>query len=353
MGNRRAKIKVNYIENNNFVKVGVIGCGLIANSYKLATRVVKNTTIVAATDLNLNRAIRIAGKKHAYTNVEDMYENEDFNAVYIATPPFLHKSMIKQAFEKGKHVLCEKPITVTIEDTREIIQLDKKFNDLKLGFNYMHRYDHKSYRLASALNNNHLGETYYANCNIFFSRDATYFEKGPWRAEKEKAGGGTILSHGSHFIDILLWALGEPLSVIGKIDKLKFKTSEVEDIGFGIIEFENGSYGQLNNSMFVYPPMSILKERMEIQIFGNKGRCYYKAPWPFSSLKWKGVKKFKIKKDTKGFSHLGRSIKAFGNWILHDKPYLNTVKQSAKILCLISALYKSSETGKKEQIEKL
>ncbi|MFX0156035.1 MAG: Gfo/Idh/MocA family protein, partial [Candidatus Hodarchaeota archaeon] len=270
-----------------------------------------------------------------------------------ATPPHLHKPMIKQAFEQGKHVLCEKPITITVDDAREINRLDKEFSDLKLGFNYMHRYDHKSYRLASALQNNHLGETYYANCNIYFSRDATYFEKGPWRAKKQTAGGGTVLSHGSHFLDIMIWALGDPVSVIGKIDNAKFKNVEVEDLGFGIIEFDNGTYAQVNNSMFIKPPFNIFKERAELQVFGQKGRCYYKAPWPFSSLKWKGVKKYKVKKDTKGFSHLGRLIKAFANWVLYDKPYLNNVEESAKVLCLISALYKSSETGKKEQIEKL
>jgi predicted dehydrogenase len=295
----------------------------------------------------------MVGRKHAYKDIEEFYELEDFDIAYIATPPYLHKPMIKQAFEQGKHVLCEKPITITIEDAREIDQLDKKYDDLKLGFNYMHRYDHKSYRLASALQNNHLGEIYYANCSIYFSRDATYFEKGSWRAKKQEAGGGTVLSHGSHFLDILLWTLGEPVSVIGKIDSVKFKNIEVEDIGLGIIEFDNGLNAQVNNSMFVKPPFNLFKERIDIQIFGKKGRCYYRAPWPISSLKWKGVKKYKAQKDTKGFSHLGRSIKAFGDWVLHDKPYLNTVEESAKVLCLILGLYKSSETGKKEQVEKL
>ena len=282
-----------------------------------------------------------------------MYEDEDIDVVYIATPHHLHKSMIKQAFEKGKHVLCEKPVTISIEDAREIYELDKKYEDLKLGFNYMYRYDHKCYRLTSALQNNHLGEVYYANCNVFFSRSESYFEKGPWRTKKETAGGGTLLIHGSHMVDIMIWALGEPISVIGKIDTVRFESLDVEDLAFGIIEFRNGVYAQINNSLFVKPPFGFLKEKVELQIFGKKGRCHYKGPWPSSSLKWKGVNKFKIKKDTKGFSHMGRSVKAFGNWVLYDKPYFNTVEESSRALRLISALYKSSETGKKELIEKL
>jgi predicted dehydrogenase len=353
MGVRRTRIKVNNISNKNFVKVGVIGCGYSAKSYKLASKVIKNIKIVAASDLKLNRAIRIAGKNHAYTDAEEMYENEDFDVVYIATPHHLHKPMIKQAFEKEKHVHCEKPVAHSIEDAREICKLDKNYKDLKLGFNYMHRYDHKCYRMASAIQNDHLGEVYYANCNIFFSRDETYFDKAPWRAKKESAGGGTLITQGSHTIDIMLWALGEPKFVIGKVDTVKFKNIEVEDVGFGIVEFENGVYAQINNSSFVKPPMSVLKIKTELKIFGEKGRCYYKGVWPFSSLKWKGVKKYKIKKDTKGISHYGRSAKAFGDWVLHDKPYFNTVEESSKALILITALYKSSDSGKKESVEKL
>lgn len=314
----------------------------------MISKIIKNTKIVAAVDLDINRAIKIAGKKHAYTDTEEMYMNEEIDAIYIATPHHLHKPMIKQAFENGKHVLCEKPVTISIEDAREISDLDQQYPTLKLGFNYNYRYDHKCYGLISAVHNGHLGEIYYANCNIFFSRNESYFEKGPWRTKKETAGGGTLLIHGSHMVDIMIWALGEPISVIGRIDTVRFKNLEVEDLAFGIIEFKNGSYAQINNSLFVKPPYGLFKDKVELQIFGRKGRCYYKGPWPSSSLKWNGVKKFNAKKDTKGISHFGRSVKAFGNWVLNNKPYFNTIEESSKALRLIFALYKSSEMGKKQ-----
>jgi predicted dehydrogenase len=321
--------------------------------YRLLSKIIRNTKIVAAVDLDINKAIKVGGKKHAYRNSSEMYKNEDLDAVYIATPHHLHKTMIKQAFENKKHVLCEKPVSISVDDAREIKNLDKKYPNLKLGFNYNYRYDHNCYRLVKALHNNHLGEVYYANCNVYFSRNESYFEKGPWRTKKETAGGGTILIHGSHILDIMIWAFGEPKSIIGKTDTLRFKNIEVEDFGLGIIEFENGVYAQINDSTFIKPPYGIIKDKVELEVFGKKGRVYYKGPWPKSSLKWKGVKKFKIKKDVKGFSHFGRSVKAFGEWVLHNKPYLNTVEESSKVLSLIFSLYKSSETSKKENIEKL
>jgi len=321
--------------------------------YKLTSKIIKNTKIVAAVDLDIKRATNVGGKKHAYTDTNEMYRNEEFDAVYIATPHHLHKSMIKQAFENGKHILCEKPVSASVSDAREIKNLEKQYQNLKLGFNYNYRYDHNCYRFVKALHNNHLGEVYYANCNVFFSRTESYFEEGPWRSKKETAGGGTLLIHGSHMLDIMIWAFGEPKSIIGKIDNIRFKNLEVEDFGLGIIEFENGVYAQINDSMVIKPPYGIFKEKVELEVFGKKGRCYYKGPWPKSLLIWKGVKSFKTKKNIKGFSHFGRSVKAFGEWVLHDTPYYNTVEESSKVLSLISSLYKSSDSGRKENIEKL
>ena len=140
---------------------------------------------------------------------------------------------------------------------------------------------------------------------------------------------------------------------IGKYDTLKFKNIEVEDVGFGIVEFKNGVYAQINNSMIIKPKMTLFGDKVEIQVFGEKGRCHYIGPWPRPKLNWKGVKKYKTKKPIGGISHIGKCINAFGEWVLNDTPFLNTVEESSRVLRLLSALYKSSKSGKKEEIEKL
>ena len=313
----------------------------------------KNITsieIAAAVDPIIEKAIKLAGQNHSYQNAEDMYRNEDFDLVYIATPHHLHKPMIKQAFEEGKHVFCEKPVTTSIEDAREILKLDKKYSNLKLGFNYQYRYDYNCLNLVNAVQEGHLGEIYYATCNVYFSRSSDYFNEGEWRTKKETAGGGTLLIQGSHIIDIMIWALGEPVNVIGKIDNLKFKNIDVEDIGFGIIEFENGSYGQVSSSMIIKSRKRRSIDRVELNVFGENGSCYYQGPWPLSSIKWEGVKEYKIKEYNQGVSHFAECLKAFSNWILDDKPFLNTAQESTKVLGLIFALYKSSKTGRKEKV---
>ena len=334
------------------IKVGIIGCGLITSELRFFSKLLKNVKIQAATDLILKRAVKIARKEHAYTDVDKMFMNEDLDAVYIATPHYLHKKFIKQAFKEGKHILCEKPVTTSLEDAQTILSLDKKYHNLKLGFNYQYRYDPNCADLIQGIKSNKLGDIYYSNCNIFFSRDLNYFNKGDWRIKIATAGGGTLLSQGSHIIDIMIWALGEPKSVMGRISNLKFKNIEVEDVGFGIVEFENGILGQINNSMIVEPRIRPADDTCELLIFGQKGRVTYLGPWP-SSLEWFGEHNLKTITELKDTPPFITSINTFGEWILEDKPFLNTIEESSKVLRLIMTLYKSSKTGKKEKIEKL
>ncbi|MFX0139576.1 MAG: Gfo/Idh/MocA family protein, partial [Candidatus Hodarchaeota archaeon] len=126
---------------------------MFSNLFKYMGRKVENLKIIAATDVELKKAKSIGGKSHAYTDINQMYNKEDIDAVYIATPHHLHMPQIKQAFEAGKHVLCEKPVACSVEDARIINELDKKYRNLKLGFNYNYRYDHVCHELVSAVQN--------------------------------------------------------------------------------------------------------------------------------------------------------------------------------------------------------
>jgi predicted dehydrogenase len=339
--------------NEDYIKLGIIGCGFATKLVYGGSKHVPNVKIVAAVDPHITRARKFAGREHSYKTTEEMYKNEDLDAVYIATPPYLHKQMIEEALKERKHVLCEKPISGTVEDAREIQRLDKNYSDLKVGINYQYRYEANCYNMVSGIKKNHLGKIYYANCNVFFSRNLEYFKKGDWRTRIETAGGGTLLSHGSHMLDLLIWAFGEPISAFGAIDNLKFKDIEIEDTGFGIIKFQNGIYCQINDSMITKPMNKAFDNLNELYIFGEKGNCYLIEPWPFSSLKWDWVDNYKIKRSKPGVSDYSECLNAFCNWILNDEPFLNTVEESSKVLRLVKAIYKSSQTGKEQKIEEL
>ena len=92
------------LSTDNNIKMGIIGCGLITSELRFFSKFLKNVKIQAATDLILKRAVKIARKEHAYTDVEKMFMNEDLDAIYIATPHYPHKKYIEQAFIEGKHI---------------------------------------------------------------------------------------------------------------------------------------------------------------------------------------------------------------------------------------------------------
>jgi UDP-N-acetyl-2-amino-2-deoxyglucuronate dehydrogenase len=338
--------------HKDYITIGILGCGEIACEFKAFFKMIKNAKFVAATDIDIKRARKMSGKDHSYTDVNKMFENEEFDVLYIATPHYLHKEHIKLAFENDKHVFCEKPVGISIQDAREIYKLTQKYPDLKLGFNYQYRYDQNCFELVSGLKKGILGNTYYANCNVYFSRDEEYFRNSYWRGFKKYAGGGTLLTQASHILDLIIWAFGKPKSVMGKITAAKFKTFDVEDLGFGIIEFENGIFAQINSSMIVKPPMEITKALSELIVFGEYGRAKCELAVP-SSLQWYGIEDFSCDISTCYKPYIAGSLEAFADWILHEKPFLNTIMESSKVLCLISALYKSSETGKEEKVERI
>jgi UDP-N-acetyl-2-amino-2-deoxyglucuronate dehydrogenase len=338
------------LAHKDYITIGTLGCGEIACEFKVFFKMIKNARFVAATDIDVKRARKISGKDHSYTDINKMFENEDFDVLYIATPHYLHKKHIKLAFEHGRHVFCEKPVGISIQDAREIYKITHKYPDLKLGFNYQYRYDQNCFELVSGLKEEILGDIYYANCNVYFSREEQYFRNSYWRGFKKYAGGGTLLTHASHILDLIIWAFGEPKSVMGKIKTTKFTQIDVEDLGFGIIEFENGILAQINSSMIVNPPMESTKALSELIVFGQYGlaKCELTVP---SSLQWYGIEDFSCDSLSCYSPYIAGSLEAFADWVLHEKPYLNTIEESTKVLCLISALYKSSETGKEEKVE--
>jgi UDP-N-acetyl-2-amino-2-deoxyglucuronate dehydrogenase len=175
------------------LKIAVIGTGLIAGSFKFASKFVKNVKITACCDVKENLAKKFAGHAMPYfLKSEDLYKNADFDAVYLALPHFLHRPMIEEALDAGKDVFCEKPLTTNLEDANAIIAKAKQLNR-KIGVMYQYRYDTRCYQLAKACQSGHLGELYWGKVEVPWLRNEKYFQQGDWRRTWEKSGGGNAI----------------------------------------------------------------------------------------------------------------------------------------------------------------
>lgn len=328
------------------MRFAVIGTGYIFKSQKYIFKFTKRAKIVALVDKNENLVKRYAKQMKVpwFTSSQDLYTSQiEFDAVYIATPHHTHFPLMKEAIQHGKHILCDKPITHSVPDGEEIIRLANQ-SKIKIGINYQNRYTRKAFQLVQACHENLLGKILYAKVAVPWYRDEKYFSKGPWRKKWDTAGGGCTLTTASHYIDILLWALGKPVSVIGKYaTRLHDKIGvEVEDVGMGIIEFQNGAIAQILSTSCTKPKTSAAF----IEVYGENGTMKLKLFGPFGKLKNYGISRKKYKLKTPGFLNFIRVLNGFMDWIWDDKEFFNTPEYALETLKVVLDIYESARTKK-------
>ncbi len=327
------------------LNLAVIGCGDVAGYVAWLSRLVPQVQFSACCDLNVER-LRSFSKRHripqAYTDYADMLANAEFDSVYLSVPHNLHYEMIISAIEAGKPVFVEKPITRTLEEGLSLIEA---ITNLKVGVNYQNRYDKGCYALARAVQAGKLGNIHSVRINIPWHREEKYFEASPWHKTITQAGGGTLITQGSHFLDIALWALGErPVSASGYTKNIGFDV-EVDTLAHGIVETESGALISITTSM-----VAASEQAVTIDVYGDKGTAKYQN-LPFSKVKFKGVNARKENPPEWGIHVLQRSLAGFANWILFDKPYLIPAHESIAVLAAVDGIYRSAASGKQEIIE--
>lgn len=329
------------------VKLAIVGCGDIAQFTALFGRMSRRIQMTVACDVDLERAKRFA-KRFAIPQTEHNFANvlaSDVDAVYLAVPHNMHFEMIKAAIEAKKAVFVEKPVTRTYAEAVEITRLAET-TGVKVAVNYQYRYDSGCYALAHAAQSGMLGKIITVRINVPWRRQQDYFEKSAWHQKISTAGGGTLITQGSHFLDVAIWALGtQPISAVGYTKQSKFKNVEVEDLAQGIVEMSDGALIQISTTM-----ASASEQAVTIEVYGDKATAVYSNnPWP--NVKFIGLT---IRRQTPpiwGVHALQRSLEAFGLWVQTGKPHLALAQESLLVLSVVEAIYRSARTGQKTLVE--
>ncbi len=245
------------------IKVGIIGCGGIANAKHLpALSHQKNRVdIVAFCDLIPERAKKAAEKyvtenADVYTDYRELLKDESIEVVHVLTPNISHCELTVAALEAGKHVMCEKPMAATPADAKKMLEARDKSQKL-LTIGYQNRYRQDSQVLKHMCEAGELGEIYYARAQAIRRRGVPTWGVFP---NKALQGGGPLIDIGTHSLDLTLWMMNnyEPQSVMGasfeKLGRL-LKPGEqgngfspwdnedyqVEDSAFGFVTMKNGA----------------------------------------------------------------------------------------------------------------
>lgn len=240
------------------LKIGIVGCGGIANQKHLpAIKKNGNYEIVAFCDIITERADKAKNEygtenSKVFTDYNELVK-EDLDAVYVLTPNKSHSVVSIAAMKAGKHVMCEKPMAKSYEEAKKMLETAKETGKL-LTIGYQNRYRTDSTYLKRACDNGDLGDIYYAKAHAIRRRAVPTW--GVFLNEDEQ-GGGPLIDIGTHALDMTLWMMNnyEPESVTGSVyHKLGGQKDQgnvfgdwdpaeftVEDSAFGFIKMKNGA----------------------------------------------------------------------------------------------------------------
>jgi len=195
------------MDARNNVRLGVIGCGgfgLFAMQHFVQVPGVK---LVAIAGTHREAAIA-AGKRFGVPDIEavdSLLRRDDIDLVYIATPPFLHYPQAMAALQAGKHVICEKPIALTVEQADELCTLARS-RDLLFVVNLMQRYNPLAETVRKLIDSQVLGEVLHGFFENYASDEGLRPEHWFWDRDKS---GGIFIEHGVHFFDLFEGWLGK------------------------------------------------------------------------------------------------------------------------------------------------
>lgn len=327
------------------LRLGIVGCGDIARYVALFGWLNWRIRLVACCDVVPERAAAFAHRYRIpqhFSNYEQMLAAVSLDAVYLAVPHHLHLPMVQTAVAHGVHVFLEKPITRTLAEGRTLLPLIRQ-SGVCVGVNYQYRYDSGCYALARAVQRGDLGPVHAARCNLPWHRQQDYFGGASWHAAQATAGGGTLLTQGSHLLDVVLWAMGKrPSTATGYTAQRKFRDVDVEDLAQGIIEMEDGALVQISSAM-----VAATEQAVTIEIYGERGTAVYSnRPWP--RVTFRGVRVRKEKPPHWGVHALQRSLEGFRAWVIDGRPYLTPAAEALPVLAAVEAIYRAAASGKRE-----
>ena len=193
------------------IKVAVVGAGYIGGVHANACNKINNAKVVAVVDKVLEKAKILAKKLNAesYSDFDKLLSNKDIDVVAICTPTFLHAEMVEKSAKAKKHIFCEKPIALTIEETKQMIKAIKD-NKVKAMVGHVLRFWPEYVVAKEILEEGSIGKP----LHIFCERLGVIpdWAESEWN-KQENLGGGAALDLQIHDLDYLIFLLGEPLFV--------------------------------------------------------------------------------------------------------------------------------------------
>lgn len=347
------------------VKLGIIGIGNMGSGHigNLLKGLVPEIELTAVADI---REARRAWAKETLPESVAIFEDGDSlidsgacDAVLIAVPHYDHPTFAIKAFEKGLHVMCEKPAGVYTKQVREMNETAAK-TDKVFGMMFNQRTNHVYRKMKELVSSGEYGKIKRVNWIITdWYRTQAYYNSGGWRATWAGEGGGVLLNQCPHNLDLLQWICGLPVKVQAFCHNGKWHDIEVEDDVTAYLEFENGATGVFITSTADAPGTNRFEVTMEkgklvcendtlslYELEVNEREHCFTSKEGFEKPAGHEVK---VETDGENLQHVG-VLRAFAANILRGEPLVARGEEGINGLTLSNAMHLSSWLGKPVEI---
>ena len=335
------------------LKIALVGCGRIAKRHSelLGFDQIKGAQLVSVCDNVIDKANKIGEQFNvpAYIDMDAMMKSEPIDIVVVLTPSGLHAEHVVNLSKYGKHIIVEKPMALSIEDTEAMIYACDE-NNIKLFVIKQNRFNVPVVKLRDALDSGRFGKLTLGTVRVRWARHQAYYDQDSWRGTWAMDG-GVLTNQASHHVDMLEWMMGDVESVFAKMTTA-LANVETEDTAIVTLKFKNGALGIIEATTATRPTnlegsISILGENGTVVVGGVA--VNEMQTWVFED-KQDGdsnvLEEFSVNPpNVYGFGHQAYYEHVI-DCIENGSANLVDGLQGRKSIELISAIYESAETGK-------
>ncbi len=248
-------------------RIGLVGAGTISTNHVNALNEIEGARLVAVAEPREEAGRKLAGGNNAqwYSSLEDLLAQSDVDVVVLGTPSGLHADQAVQAAQAGKHVITEKPMSITLEGADRMIEAARA-SGVTLSCIFQNRFNRDALRLKRGVEAGLFGQPLIGNAFVYWHRKQEYYDAaGGWRGTYQMDGGGALMNQSIHTVDLLQWVMGPVESLCGYAETLA-RNIEGEDTASATLRFQSGALGSIQGMTSAHKGRPV-----RVEIIGTEG----------------------------------------------------------------------------------
>lgn len=336
---------------------GILAAGGIADRRTIPGLMqADNAELTAVMEVNMDFAESIRAKygaKRAYDSEETLLADPEVDAVYIASPVWLHASQARLAADAGKHILLEKPLALNVQEAEQIVE-HCRARGVQIAAGFAMRFGSYVNAMKEAISARKIGDV--VSCYAHFTCWYPDMENA-WRQSKATSGGGALMDMGMHCIDLIQYVTGSPVKQVAAFDDTQTFRYEVEDSSMVMMRLQSGAHCVVQSNFNI--PDDAAKWRLEV--FGTRGRLLGDGVigqtdgGSVDAMFLQDVSGYDAQQDDRRAKsttlHIVpgnlycREIESFSDSILNGNPLAVPASEAVQIQRIVEAAYRSNREG--------